>query len=383
MARRATYRDIAEHIRERWIASCTQVGAKLPTERELHSLLGASRVTISRALALLTEQGLIERRRGSGSYVRVVGEGVKLKPTIAFIAPFIADLRAVGGPLPTLVYCGIEERAHQLGYQVLSASSNYTLDQETALIEHFKQAGCTGLILMPVTEYPLRDPATAAQDPLARRWRDLPIVLADLGCPEWNRPVVSVNNYRLGFEMAQALIDHGHQNILFMDTDHRNMMFSIHQRRAGYLRAMELNGLSVPDAYRLWPNQLVKADRFAFQYTDLIADQLLQLDPRPDAVMAWEDAMAMQLMDALLTRGIRIPDQIRVTGFDNHLLGQHYRIPFPTTDPDFQQMGQTAVDLVDQMAQGIGRSPESVQMNGRVIWRSPELVRNREGDQDE
>ncbi len=374
MPRRATYRDIAEHIRERWIATCTQVGAKLPTERELHNLLGASRVTISRALAVLEEQGLIERRRGSGSYIRQLGDFPQLKPTIAFVAPFIADLRAVGGPLPTLVYCGIEERAHQLGYQVLSASSNYSLECETALIEHFKQAGCSGIVLMPVTDYPMRDPATAAQDPLARRWRDLPIVLADLGCPEWNRPVVRVNNYRLGYEMTQALIDHGHRRILFMDTDHRSMMFSVHQRRAGYMRAMEVNGLAIPESYLEWPNAIGRADRYAFQYTARIVDSLLALSPLPDAVMAWEDATAMQLMDALTARGVRIPDKIRITGFDNHLQGQHYRIPFPTTDPDFQQMGQTAVDLIDQMAQGAETLPESVQMNGRVVWREPERL---------
>ncbi len=393
MAKRTSYREIAEIIRQQWIATCTEEGSRLPTERELQMHLGVSRVTVSRAMHLLAEQGIIEQRRGSGSYIRRINAALTPKPTLGFIAPYIAPAGVYSGPLPSLVHMGIDERATELGYQVIAAASHFVLDTEAQMIDHFRQSGAAGIVLMPVTTDLRRTMNTASQDPLSRRWRDMPIAIVDLGAPEWGRPIVGINNYRLGYDMTCALIRHGHQRILFMDTDHTTLHQSIHQRRAGYLRAMEAHGLPVPPAYRQWPlavssfrPELVlrltsdgpdilrepdpaKRTEASVAVLGQIVESLLHLSPRPDAVIAWEDATAMGLIRLLIDTGVQVPNDIRVAGFDNHVQGRTFQPAFPTSNPDLQLMGQYAVDLVDQMITGHVVHPSSVQLPAPILWR--------------
>ncbi len=390
MAKHKSYREIAEAIRQEWIVNCTEEGARLPTERELQLRMGVSRVTISRAMHLLAEQGIIEQRRGSGTYVRHIGTTAPPKPTLGFIAPYIAPAGFYSGPLPSLVHMGIEERAGELGYQVISAASHYSVDTESQLIDHFRVSGAVGVILMPVTSDPKRSLERAHHDPLARRWRDTPIAVVDLGAPAWGRPMVCMNNYRLGYDMTVALIRHGCRRILFMDTNHSALHTSIHARRAGYQRAMEVNGLPIPPAYRLWPLTVTDfrpdlvlrlaaqeqlpgfnrtSDQDDMQLLRQLTDSLLTLDPLPDAVIAWEDATAMGLIRQVIERGIRVPDELRITGFDNHMQGRYFQPAFPTSNPDLRLMGQYAVDMVDQMVAGVSPRLDTIQIPVNVLWR--------------
>jgi len=63
------YATVKAALRERIARGGWQVGAKLPSERELVNEFGCARMTVHRALRELEEEGLIERRQGSGSYV--------------------------------------------------------------------------------------------------------------------------------------------------------------------------------------------------------------------------------------------------------------------------------------------------------------------------
>lgn len=84
------YRQLARELR-RWLSSgAALAGAALPSERELAAQLGVSRVTLRQALALLTSEGLLERRRGSGTFIRPR----RIEHPLGSLTSFSHDMRA-------------------------------------------------------------------------------------------------------------------------------------------------------------------------------------------------------------------------------------------------------------------------------------------------
>ena len=344
-----TYQRIAEAIRERWIhGPGAHVGARLPTERVLQATYGVSRDTITHALAQLKAEGVIETRRGSGAYVCQSHE-VASAPLVGFIAPQLPYENHATQAFGLRLYHGIEHKAQQLGYQVLSACSHFDSSHETALITQFARLGVEAIILQPV-QYPtprlLQD---ALRDPLATRWRELPIVLCDLGFESWRRPRALFDNEALAFQITEALLASGRRNIAFLHSRPGHLHTSLQDRAVGWARALETHGEGVPCAYRAFPTQFPGYQhRLTDADADALVEELLTLVPRPDALLAWEDGTAMALIRALERRGVAVPSELLVVGFDNLEAGGAFEPAFPTTDPDWFALGEAALELVSQ-----------------------------------
>jgi|YNPMSStandDraft_1061717.scaffolds.fasta_scaffold24890_3 GntR family transcriptional regulator of arabinose operon len=362
-----TYVLLAERIKAEWIGRPdARPGDKLPTQYQLREMLGASRPTVAKALALLAAEGLIESRQGSGVYLRAAPAVSTRTRLLSFIAP------RTSASLVLRAYYGIERRARQRGYQLLMASSEDDIRHEEELVEQHLQAGAQGVILYPVTRWQHQ----LAQDYLKHRWHEVPIVLFDIGYEEWGRPLVVFDNYRLGYEMTQALLAYGHRNIAFLllraDCLHR----SIHDRREGWQAALQDAGIPIPPAYLNWislsreahqPNGLADAEE--------IAHRLLQLSPRPDALIAWDDQTAMSLIRALQKMGVAVPEQIRVVGFDDLEASRFFQPAFPTSQPDFARLGEIAVDVLEEWLSGRQSLPRTYILSVLVHWREPRVAR--------
>lgn len=377
---RPAYLRIAARIKEEWLAPTeARPGSKLPTERQLQAHYGVSRATISRALSTLTAEGLIRTRQGSGAYVAEeppTSVGGKL---VGFIAPHIPQPDLLQDPVLLRVYHGIERRAHELGYQLLTASANYSIAHEEALVERFIRLGAAGLVVYPVYFPEPRRRSEAAADHLARRWRNFPIVLADIGYEEWGRPLVVFDNQGLGYDMTRSLLRNGHRNIAFMGRASDRLHNSVHERSLGWRRALAQAGIAIPPAYEAWPPSALDAAQAAGcqAVEDELAISLLSLSPRPDAVIAYEDGLAMPLIRALQRLGVDVPGEIRVVGFDNHIAGRFFEPAFPTSQPDFGLLGETAMEQLDQLIASPGRRPRTYMLPATTLWRESAALPQR------
>lgn len=373
MRQEPPYKRIAREIKEEWILKPSALpGSRLPTERKLRDLFGVSRATIARALDELAAEGLVETRQGSGAYVQEASTPNAAKRLVAFITPHIPRATPLGDSLPVRVYSGIERRAADLGYHLITASSNFSVDQEEELIERFMRLGVDGVILQPVNYPEPRLRESASTDHLARRWQKLPIVLTDIGFDEWRRPIVAFDNYRLGFDMTGALLEHGHRNILLMQTSSSRLHNAIHDRRRGWEAAMARAGIEIPGSYMDWPLSIHDyAHNLEPDLLSGLVAGIQQLRPRPDALVAWDDLAAMQLIAALTSAGVAVPGEIRVTGFDNHEAGRLYDLPFPTSDPDFPRMGEMAMEVLHQRITDRAQGPRTYILPVPVLWREP------------
>ncbi len=132
------------------------------------------------------------------------------------------------------------------------------------------------------------------------------------------------------FQLTRYLIEHGHRNIGFVGSIQRTT--SIMDRYSGYLRAMALANLHIRDEWII-PDMLDNTNyltEFSFP------------DPLPTAFVCNNDILACQFARALENHGVRVPEDVSITGFDDYIYGPDTR-PITTYAVDQQRMAQVTV----------------------------------------
>lgn len=370
--RRSLSVTIAEAILSDFVHSgLLQTGERLPTVRELEQRYRASRATIVHALSLLEQQGWVEKRQGSGCYVRRPDD--QPSPSQRLIG-FVA--RNTDTEVILRVYAGIERvaRIHHLHVLVASADDRYEVERQQ--VERLVQAGCQAIVLFPVT----RTERQLREDYLKREFLGFPIVLVDIAYPEQKRPQVVFDNYLLGYEMTEMLLREGHRRIAFMDVEageERLMHYSTRERYRGYLDALHHAGVAVlPEDRWTVRGRLPGEDMYEEVLSFL--QEWKRAEERPTAVIAIEDFCAMRTIQAAQSLGIRVPEELTVVGFDNLTLTRNFSPPFPTSDPDFRRAGEVAARLAIQQIRGSLTEPVIYMLPVPVKRRHPAHLDRRE-----
>lgn len=149
--------------------------------------------------------------------------------------------------------------------------------------------------------------------------------------------VVVSNDEQASFEMTQHLISLGHSTIGFI-TGHPDHEAS-GLRLSGYRRALESNALQYREKY-------VEQGLFDFHSGEQCARKLLALDVPPTAIFTSNDYMAAGVMKVANQKGISIPHQLSVTGFDDAPVSRYVWPSLTTVRQPFQEMASGAVNML-------------------------------------
>ncbi len=197
----------------------------------------------------------------------------------------------------------------------------------------------------------------------------IPFVLADYA---WDgAPAVSIDNEGGAAAVAGHLLTRDHVRAAFLGADPGHP--SMDGRRDGFLRTMAGAGRPVED--RL---VVVGADDPSRATGVNLAGRLLDLPEaeRPTAVFCANDALALGLMDGARERGLRVPDDIAVAGFDD-VEGASLSTPALTTVRVFkEQIGEVALRLLtDRVGEGGGtahfeRAPAVTRISTELVIRA-------------
>lgn len=136
--------------------------------------------------------------------------------------------------------------------------------------------------------------------------------------------------------LAQAvdhLVEFGHRRIALIEGP--DGFRSAHERREGFLGAMQAHGLDVPDAARA-------QGTYRFESGIAAASQLLDAAERPTAIFASNDEMASGAFHAARQRNLRVPDDLSIIGFDDSLIAAHIWPPMATVGWPVREMGRAA-----------------------------------------
>lgn len=186
---------------------------------------------------------------------------------------------------------------------------------------------------------------------------EVPAVLLNTSAEGHDLSVLSINNREGGRTATQHLIDLGHERIGIITGEPANR--EARERLAGYRVAMSRAGLCQEEGW-------VAEGDFDRASGSQAAQKLLQADPRPTAVFASNDYMAMGAIRAFQEAGCDVPGDISVVGFDNLPSAEHFTPALTTIDARMVDLGNEAISLLMEMS--------GDRMAGRQVWRlDPEL----------
>ena len=170
-----------------------------------------------------------------------------------------------------------------------------------------------------------------------------PLVVVGRTMPELAGCCVAVDNLAAAYAATQHLIDAGHRDIVHIagDLAHQDAM----ERREGYVQAMQNAGIGVN------PGLIVEGN-FRRQ-SGLIGVEMLLTRGQPfSAIFAGNDQMAFGARLALYRRGIRVPDDVSLIGFDDQSDSAYMIPPLTTVSQPAVEMGEAAAQAVLDMLKG-------------------------------
>jgi LacI family transcriptional regulator len=167
---------------------------------------------------------------------------------------------------------------------------------------------------------------------------NIPVVLVDSYCEASGFHRISVDDMQGGYMATKYLLERGNRRIAHV-TGHINDKGVDFMRYKGYEKALKEYGLSVE-------RSLLLVGEVSFEYGCEIGEYLAGLVERPDGVFASADILAAGLCMRLRGRGVGIPRDISVIGFDDSLLSKTCDPPLTTIHQDVAAKGAKAVELL-------------------------------------
>jgi GntR family transcriptional regulator of arabinose operon len=333
------YHNLAAALRTEINAGVYRESGRLPTEMQLSAAHQVSRETVRKALSLLVEEGLIERRQGSGS--RVLPAPMRpANNNVAIIATFMDDYI-----FPSLLYHA-QTALEKQGFTTLVFSTQNQLSREQEILQ--------GLLENPVRGILVEGVKTTLPNPnlnLYRRLEEMgvPIVFFHSSYPELECACISDDNWGGGYQAAEHLFSRGHSRIggIFKCDDVQGV-----QRCAGFLAAMRDRGLPYPDRQIIWYGSVERQDMVERGDSQWLDNYLTSCLQDCTALICYNDEMAYALVKALLRLGRRVPEDVAVISFDSTYYSGISPVPITSLAHNPGRMGTLAASAMLDLLQG-------------------------------
>ncbi len=306
------------------------------TIKDVARLANVSVATVSRALNGRENVGKEVRER-----ILEIAESLDYSPHHAARSLSSRRHHTIGVVLPDLpcevfaqLMCGIDRAARERDLQLLVSGHHASADSQCKALRSMRRRVDGLLAISPYAGFDLQ---------AARLPATLPVLLLDSDPGIAGAGTFGVDNHAGAMAMVRHLVDRGHRRIAFIGG--REPHFNASERRRGYLDAMAELLPSVGPV-------VVPGDFDAA--SGARAGQLLAaMEPRPDAVFAANDMMALGCLFAFQRAGLRVPGDIALAGFNDIPLARHASPPLTTLRVDIAAMGAEAlVMLLDGTTEG-------------------------------
>jgi len=334
------YQQIVHDLRKAITAREYKEGAKLPSEAELVKRFSTSRLTVQRALKELQYQGLIERRAGSGTYVRSPETGAH--HVFGLLIPGLGETE-IFEPI-----CQGMARAGRAGGHALlwgdTTQTSCDLEKEKqakALCDYYLSKSLSGIFFAPLELTPAKDEVNHWIIDALEHAR-IPVVLLDRCVFPYPRrckfDLVGIDNRRAGLIVTEHLIKHGCRRPVFIAAP--NSAPTVDARIGGFW-----------DAHFEAKVPVCKERIFIGDVEDGATIRSFISDVRPDGFVCANDITAARLMRTLEHLGISVPQQARIVGIDDVKYAALLGVPLTTLHQPCAELGETAVNvMLDRIA---------------------------------
>jgi DNA-binding LacI/PurR family transcriptional regulator len=189
----------------------------------------------------------------------------------------------------------------------------------------------------------------------------IPIVLLDYYIPTEDVQTILVDNADGILRICKYLVSLGHKRIGYISGE--NIETSTHERLYGFRVAQNLYGLEVDEDLVIMNNKL-NIDE-GFKAMKLILD----LDKKPSAVVCYNDLLAIGAIEAIKNRGLSVPEDISVTGFDDIKLSKEIKPSLTTIHIPLEDMGVLTADRLVEIIKGVKKPLQKMLISTELIIR--------------
>jgi LacI family transcriptional regulator len=298
------------------------------TIHDVAARAGVSAATVSRVL-----NGKELVRAETSRHVLAAAKSLRYVPNVAARSLSIRRSQTIGIVLPDVhgeffseVIRGIDVAARREGYHILVSGSHSDAGEMLEVLETM-HGRVDGLIVM-APDVPL----ASLREPLAP---DLPLVL--LNSADGGLDAITIDNYGGARTMMRHLGELGHSRVAFIKGPPHNG--DARERLRGFRHAMRARGAAAARALE-FPGDFT--ERSGYEAAMLIAAQ----KPRPTAIFAANDSMAIGALSALADLGVDVPRSMSLAGFDDIPIARYVAPPLTTIRVDIAELGRRAFALL-------------------------------------
>jgi LacI family transcriptional regulator len=328
------FAEIARQLRDEVLAGRYGAEGRMPSENQLVKRFGVSRPTVARALKVLSDEGLLERRAGSGTFARQGGKVGTPSKLLALLVPGLGNteiFQLICGELASLA------RMHDYGL-VWGGSDQHRLDPDLSLQQaeqlclQFIERRVAGVFFAP---HELVKEKEAANREMAVMLREagIPVVLLDRDLTAFparsDFDLVGIDNVAGGYLLAEHLLKLGCSRIHFVARPLSAP--TVDARIAGVREALARRNVKSD------PNWVHIGDLEEKKFVRSLTGPLL-----PDAYVCANDHTAAQLLRELHQAKVRVPEDVRVVGFDDVKFATLVSPPLTTMQQPCREIALTA-----------------------------------------
>lgn len=223
---------------------------------------------------------------------------------------------------------GIESVATENGYQVLLGDAQNNIEHEKGLINILRQKKADGMILLT---------ARMNQALIEEISREFPVVLACEYIEGALIPTVSIDNISSARKATSHLIELGHKRIGFISGPLNSVLGR--DRLKGFRQAMDQCNLPVKPLY-------IQEGDFSYESGFNLIMKFLALDQPPTAVFTASDEMAIGAIKAIKSKGLSVPEDISIVGFDDVKMASILEPALTTIAQPAFEIGENAMELL-------------------------------------
>ena len=331
-------------------------GDRLPTEAQLVRQFGVSRITVSRAVRDLQAAGLVERKPGSGTFVR--GSRTVGGLSFGLLIPDLGETE-IFEPICQGMMASPLARGHALLWGGAGVTDSPVEARTWDLCRQYIDRQVSGVFFAPLE---MSDERDAVNRRIGRALDEarIPVVLLDRTLLPYPDPghhdLVGIDNRRAGYVITDHLLRQGCRRLAFVGQP--NAASTVDAREAGYREAL----------FR-WQAPSGRELTHRLDPADAPAVQSLMATVQPDGLVCANDRTAGRLMKSLLDLGCRVPQDVRLVGIDDVGYAALLPVPLTTLRQPTREIGDAALTVMLERVARRDLPPRETRLHGRLVIR--------------
>ena len=317
---------------------------KLPGERTLAKEFGYSYMTIRKAIDNLVNEGILYKLPTKGTFV---ADRKTTKKNTKIIGYFLDNSIVAGltSPYYSLIFNALEKQAAKNGYSLIYFSD--IGDSNT--FNNMNKVDGMIISCFPRIEHIVHDIS-----------QHVPVVVMDNSSADKTIPSIIIDNFNAVSDSVKYLCSLGHKRIGFMagleDSDVGK------NRYAGFQSGLKKHAIKIDE-------KLIYRGNYSFESGAAGADYFLSLKKPPTAIMCANDAMAIAALQIATQRGLKVPDDISILGFDDIAVASQISPPLTTIAAPIEEIAKLAFSNLNDLIQGKKLSHEHIALPAKLVAR--------------